>query len=70
MNTDPTPKTRSWIPFWLALLPLLAVIGGFVTLYLAIRYPDVALDVDKVTEIHDENGTHRHVTNSVTPPLR
>ena len=61
---------RSWIPYWLALLPALAVIAGFVTLYLAMRYPDQALQVEKVSEIHDEQGVHQHVTNSVTPPLR
>jgi hypothetical protein len=52
------------------LLPALAVIAGFVTLYLAMRHPDQALPVEKVTEIHNEQGTHQHVTNSVTPPLR
>lgn len=73
MNSIGPPSTttqRSWIPYWLALLPALAVIAGFVTLYLAMRYPDQALSVEKVSEIHDEHGTHQHVTNSVTPPLQ
>ncbi len=69
--TQTTRKQQhSWIPYWLALLPALAVIAGFITLYLAMRNPDQALSVEKVTEVHDEHGVHQHVTNSVTPPLR
>lgn len=69
-TTTPQSVPRSFAPFWLALLPALAVIAGFITLYLAMRNPDQALSVDAVSEIHDERGTHQHVTNSVTPPLR
>jgi hypothetical protein len=70
MNSHkPTPR-RSLIPYLLALGPVLAVIAGFITLYLVLRYPDTEWKVDKVTEIRTEHGTHKHVTNSVTPPLR
>jgi hypothetical protein len=61
---------RSWIPFWLMLLPMLAVVGGFITLYLVIKHPDQEIAVDKVTVVKDEAGTHQHVVNSVTPPLK
>jgi hypothetical protein len=68
-NHEPKPA-RSLIPYLLAAGPALAVIAGFLTLYLVLRHPDTEWVVDKVTEIHTEHGTHQHVTNSVTPPLR
>lgn len=67
---DEQPAGRSYAPYWLAVLPALAVIGGLITLYLALRHPDRPIPVESVTEIHDESGTHLHVTNSVTPPLK
>jgi hypothetical protein len=71
MNTSQQTKPpRSIIPYLLMLGPVLVVIASFITLYLVMRYPDTEWKVDKVTEIHTEHGTHQHVTNSVTPPLR
>jgi hypothetical protein len=72
MNSPTTNANspRSWIPFWLMLLPMLAVVAGFFTLYLVIRYPDQEIAVDKVTVVKDDRGTHQHVVNSVTPPLK
>lgn len=63
-------SNRSWIPFWLMLGPALVVVASFVTLYFVVRYPDQEIAVDKVTEVHDDSGTHQHVVNSVTPPLK
>lgn len=68
-SREPEPK-RSLIPYLLALGPILAVIGSAATLYLVLRHPDTEWQVDKVTEVHTEQGTHQHVVNSVTPPLR
>ncbi len=65
-----TPPTGRYVPYLLAILPAVACIAGFFTLYLALRNPDQAVVVDKVSEIHDASGVHQHVTNSVTPPLR
>jgi hypothetical protein len=60
---------RSFAPYWLAVLPGLAVVGGLITLYLVLRYPDREIHVQPVTEIQDASGIHQHVVNSVTPPL-
>lgn len=63
-------RPRSLIPYLLMLGPALVVIASFITLYLVLRYPDTEWQVDKVTEVRTEQGTHQHVVNSVTPPLR
>lgn len=69
VSASPSPP-RSLAPYWLAVLPALAVVGGLITLYLVMRYPDQAISVEPVVEIHDDTGSHQHVINSVTPPLR
>ena len=56
---------------WLLIVPpVLAVIGGFITLYLVWRYPDQALTIEPVETISTETGVYQHVINSVTPPLK
>jgi len=73
MNAIPSrdeQPARSYAPYWLALGPVLVVIASFITLYLVWRHPDQPIAVEQVSEIHDASGTHVHVTNSVTPPLK
>lgn len=55
---------------WLLVPPAMAMIGGFITLFLAMKYPDQAIEVEQVSSVTTESGTHQHVTNSVTPPLK
>lgn len=59
--------TWAWL---LALPPALAIVGGAITLFLVLHYPDHELPVERVTDVQTEQGTHRHVVNSVTPPLK
>ena len=65
-----SPKQDDKMPVLIWLLPALAVIGSFISLYLALAHPDKEIAVDKVTVIHDGNQVHQHVVNSVTPPLK
>ena len=73
MNTDnPTKPHRHGSWAWLLVVPpLMAVIGGVITLYFVMKYPDQAIAVDTHTEVRSEQGRlHQHVVNSVTPPLK
>jgi hypothetical protein len=49
---SPTPKPwyRQFYPWMLIALPACAVIGGFITLYLAISRPDVLVRKDCVRD--------------------
>lgn len=74
MNIDRKPVPRvhrygawAWL---LAVPPAIAFIGGMITLYLVLRYPDHELAVERVTEVPVANGVQQHVVNSVTPPLK
>ena len=70
MTHDNVPAHRRSFAWLLALPPLMAVLGGAITLYIVIRYPDQAIVVED-TVVHDDQGNvHRHVVNSVTPPLK
>ena len=70
MNTESKPRRRSWA--WLLVVPpAMALIGGALTVYVVVKYPDHAIAVNSVAEVPDEHGTmHQHVVNSVTPPLK
>jgi hypothetical protein len=70
MNTDSKPHRHGSWAWLLAVPPAMALIGGIVTMYLVIKYPDQAIVVDAASEVHDQQGTHQHVVNSVTPPLK
>jgi hypothetical protein len=73
MNTGNTTKPHrhdSWA-WLLAVPPLMAVIGGIITMYFVVKYPDQAIAVDTHTEVSSERRqVHQHVVNSVTPPLK
>ena len=49
-NRTEQPWYRQFYPWMLIALPAAAVIGGFVTLYIAISYPDVLVRKDCVRE--------------------
>lgn len=69
MSSVPNSSGRRTL--WLLLAPpALAMIGGFITLFIAASHPDQEIKVEKVSTIQTETGTHQHVTNSVTPPLK
>jgi len=71
MNTDRKPHRHGSWAWLLAVPPLMAVIGGALTMYVVVKYPDHAIAVDSRIEVPDEHGnTHQHVVNSVTPPLK
>ena len=51
MNTQtPRPWYRQMYPWLLMLPPAAAVVGGFITLYLAITHPDVLVRKDCVRD--------------------
>lgn len=54
----------------LAVPPLLAVLGGAITLTLALTHPDKVIATEKVSTVRQGDRTQVHVTNSVTPPLK
>lgn len=67
-NDSARDRSLAWL---LAVPPLMAVLGGMITLYIVIKYPDQAISVDKTTLIQDDHGRiHQHVVNSVNPPLK
>ena len=66
----PVRTSDRYIPALLLLPPLLAVIGGFITLYLVVTRPDREITVETVSRIQDGPTVHQHVVNSVTPPLK
>ncbi len=66
-----TPRRYGSWAWLLAVPPLLAVIGGALTLYVVVKYPDQAIVVESKAEVPDEQGRmHQHIVNSVTPPLK
>lgn len=73
-STEPATGLRSshrhgsWA--WLLIVPpAFALLGGMITLYFVLRYPDHEVAVEHVTEVSDDS-MHQHVVNSVTPPLK
>jgi len=69
-NERKTHRHGSWA-WLLAVPPAMALIGGIITMYVVIKYPDHAIVVESTSEVPDERGnTHQHVVNSVTPPLK
>ena len=71
-NDSPSRPHRHGTWAWLlAIPPLMAVIGGVITMYFVVKYPDQAIAVDAPAEVTSQRGQlHQHVVNSVTPPLK
>ncbi|MES1195963.1 MAG: hypothetical protein ABUL58_03370 [Steroidobacter sp.] len=70
INQSSKPHRRGSWAWLLAVPPAMALIGGAVTLYFVVKYPDQAIVVSSNAEVPDEHGVHQHVVNSVTPPLK
>lgn len=70
MNTERKPHRYGSWAWLLAVPPALALLGGMVTMYLVVKHPDQTIVVDTTSEVGGSGGTHQHVVNSVTPPLK
>lgn len=69
MSKDSSKQHRHGSWAWLlAVPPAMALLGGMVTMYLVVKFPDQAIVVDATNEVRDGHGAH--VVNSVTPPLK